>query len=80
LKLPVIKVRQMNCDAFQKKLKGQDGDGRPKRTACQIEALLYGTLYPALTGRKELPKKSQTGEFATPQNPEIPIVRPTWRR
>jgi hypothetical protein len=46
----------------------------------QIEALLYGTLHPALTGRKELPEKSQTGKFEAPQNPEIPNVCPTWRR
>jgi hypothetical protein len=39
-------------------------------------ALLYGTLRPALTGRKELPEKSQSGEFDAPQNPELPIVRP----
>jgi hypothetical protein len=43
-------------------------------------ALLRGTLRPALTGRKELTEESQSGEFEVPQNPELPIVRPTWRR
>jgi hypothetical protein len=43
-------------------------------------ALLHGTLLPALTGGKELTEKSQSGEFEVPQNPESPIVRPTWRR
>jgi hypothetical protein len=43
-------------------------------------ALLYGTLCPASTGRKELPEKSQSGEFEAPQNPELPIVCPTWHR
>jgi hypothetical protein len=43
-------------------------------------ALLRGTLRPALTGRKELTEKSQSGEFEVPQDPESPIVHPTWRR
>jgi hypothetical protein len=43
-------------------------------------ALLRGTFRPALTGRKELTEKSQSGEFEDPQNPESPIIRPTWRR
>jgi hypothetical protein len=43
-------------------------------------ALLRGTLLPALTGGKELTEKSQSGEFEVPQNPESPIVCPTWRR
>jgi hypothetical protein len=43
-------------------------------------ALLHETLRPALTGRKELTEKSQSGEFEDPQNPESPIIRPTWHR
>jgi hypothetical protein len=41
----------------------------------QLMALLYGTLHPALIGRKEPTEKSQSGEFEVPQNPELPIVR-----
>jgi hypothetical protein len=43
-------------------------------------ALLRGTLLPALTGGKELTEKSQSGELEVPQNPESPILHPTWRR
>jgi hypothetical protein len=42
--------------------------------------LLRGTLLPALTGGKELTEKSQSGELEVTQNPESPIVRPTWHR
>jgi hypothetical protein len=31
-----------------------------------LMAPLYGTLFPALAGRKELTEKSQTGEFEAP--------------
>jgi hypothetical protein len=43
-------------------------------------ALHRGTLRPVLTGGKELTEKSQSGEFDVPQNPESPIVCPTWHR
>jgi hypothetical protein len=59
----------MNRDVFQKKLKEQNGDGRPKRTV----TLAHGTPprnSPPCLGRKEQTEKSQSGEFEVPQNPE----------
>jgi hypothetical protein len=70
LKLPVIKERQMNRDAFQKRLKEQNGKEDLKGLELWTMALLHGTLRPALTGRKEPTEKSQTGEFEDPQNLE----------
>jgi hypothetical protein len=54
----------------------EDQEGLPH----QLMALLYGTLHPALTGRKEQSEKSLSGVFEAPQNPELPNIRPTWRR
>jgi hypothetical protein len=62
LEAPGHKVRQMNRDVLQKKLKEQNGDGRPKsswRSSTELSAP------PRQEG-----KNSQSGEFEVPQNPE----------
>jgi hypothetical protein len=43
----------------------------------QLMALPYGTLHPALTGRKEQSEKSQSREYEAPQSPALPNMRPT---
>jgi hypothetical protein len=52
LEAPAHKVRQMNRDVLQKKLKEQNGDGRAKRTATLAQGTPPRNSLPCL-GRKE---------------------------
>jgi hypothetical protein len=59
----------MDRDVLQRKLMERNGgramedlEGLPH----SLMALLDGTLYPALTGWKDLTEKSQSGEFEAP--------------
>jgi hypothetical protein len=60
----------MNHDILQKKLKEQNGDGRPKRTATLAHGVPPRNSLPCLGRKERTDWEEPSGEFEDPLNPE----------